>query len=183
MRRFLQSEGIEVPDSAEIDGAGNPVFLIKDSSGIPVEFISFAPESFHRQSRGKFLSPRRISQRIHHVGLYTDKVVDDDPFYVGILGCREIWRFPGSREESVQMNYLQLPDCAEIIEHYSSSDINFSHPCFLSDDMQETIYTLKERTNAGTLAKPTVGKGNRWLLNLRNSDGTKIEFTEAHTIK
>ncbi|HBI05246.1 MAG TPA: hypothetical protein DDY49_14600, partial [Paenibacillaceae bacterium] len=60
---------------------------------------------------------------------------------------------------------------------------NFSHPCFLVDDMQETIYTLKKRQGNNKLAKPVVGKGKRWLLNLKNDDGTKVEFTEAHTIR
>jgi hypothetical protein len=81
------------------------------------------------------------------------------------------------------MNYLQIPDCVENIEHYPSDDVNFSHPCFLVEDMQETIYTLWERKENNKLAKPKVGAGKRWLLNLSNQDGTKVEFTEAHTIR
>jgi hypothetical protein len=76
-----------------------------------------------------------------------------------------------------------MPDCVENIEHYPSSDANFNHPCLLVEDMQETIYTLHERLGNFQLAKPMVGKGKRWLLNLQNDDGTKIEFTEAHTVK
>jgi hypothetical protein len=117
------------------------------------------------------------------VGLYCKEVLDDDPFWVGIMGCKELWRYPESHLQKVEMNYLQLPDCVENIEHYPSDDINFSHPCLLVDDMQETIYTLKERQGNNKLAKPVVGKGKRWLLNLKNDDGTKVEFTEAYTIR
>ncbi len=31
--------------------------------------------------------------------------------------------------------------------------------------------------------KPNVGKGNRWILNIKSKDGGKVEFTEAHTVR
>ncbi len=183
MRKYLQAKGVEVPSALNIDGAGNEVILVNDNSGVPVEFIRFTPKSVHLKSKGKALSANRISKRIHHVGLYSKQVVDDNPFYVGILGCKEIWRYPESRKEKVQMNYLQFPDCVENIEHYPTTDINFNHPCFVVDDMQETIYTLKERMVDERLGKPIVGKGKRWLLNMVNNDGTKVEFTETHCVR
>jgi len=183
MRRYLQQKGIEAPPEISVDGAGNEVILINDFSGVPIEFINFKANSLHRLSKGKYLSVNRISKRIHHAGLYCKEVVDNDPFYVGILGFREIWRFPENPKEKVEMNYFQIPDCVENIEFYTSNNINFNHPCFLVEDMQETIYTLKERKGKNHLSKPAVGKGNRWLLNLKNTDGTKVEFTEAHTIR
>ncbi len=81
------------------------------------------------------------------------------------------------------MLYLQIPECVENIEHYSPNDRNDSHPCFLVEDMQETIYTLKERKINETLGTPGIGKGKRWILNLRNADNTRVEFTEAHCVK
>ena len=183
MREYLEEKGVKVPANVTEDGAGNEVVLVHDPHGVPVEFMQFGNHSLHLLSRGKYLSERRISKRIHHVGLYCKEVLDDDPFWVGIMGCKELWRYPENHHQKVEMNYLQLPDCVENIEHYPSDDINFSHPCFLVDDMQETIYTLKERQSNNKLAKPTVGKGKRWLLNLKNDDGTKVEFTEAHTIR
>ena len=183
MRLYLQQENVKVPDKIEIDGAGNEVFVVKDNSGVPLEFINLTPHSLHRKSKGKHLSENRISKRIHHVGIYCEEVIDNDPFYAGVLGFKEIWRYPENHDEKVIMNYYQIPNCAENIEHYPSNDINFSHPCLLVDDMQETIYTLKERRGKNNLANPMVGKGNRWLLNIKNTDGTKVEFTEAHTIR
>ncbi len=183
MRQFLDMNKVEVPKCTRIDGAGNEVFTIRDPYGIPIEFISLKEKSLHQRSKGKYLSEKRISKRIHHVGLFCNEVLDDDPFYVGILGFNELWRFPENHVQKVQMNYLQIPDCVENIEHYPSDDANFNHPCFLVDDMQETIYALKERQGKNQLEKPIVGKGNRWLLNLKNEDGTKIEFTESHTVR
>ena len=184
MRLFLKSKGVKVPEQTNIDGAGNEVILVHDPYGIPVEFIDFKENSLHRKSKGKYLSDRRISKRLHHVGLYCTEVLDNDPFYAGILGCKELWRYPELKEKKVQMNYLHFPDCVENIEHYPSDDINFNHPCFMVEDMQETIYTLKERKgDQYQLSKPIVAKGKRWLLNMKNADGTKVEFTEAHAVR
>lgn len=183
MRKYLEQNGVTVPSQVFVDGAGNEMILVYDNSGVPIEFINFTTNSLHRKSKGKFLSESRISKRIHLVGLYSEEVMDNDSFYHGILGFKEIWRFPENHDEKVMMNYYQLPDCVENIEHYPTSDKNFSHPCFLVDDMQEAIYTLKERRGKQKLGKPMVAKGKRWLLNMKNSDGTKVEFTEMHTVK
>jgi catechol 2,3-dioxygenase-like lactoylglutathione lyase family enzyme len=183
MRGFLKTKGVEVPEKVNIDGAGNEVVLVHDPSGIPIEFIKLNPDSPHRQSKGKFLSANRISKRIHHAGLYCKEVLDNDPFYVGILGFKEFWRYPEDQNEKAQMNYLQIPDCTENVEHYSPNEVNFSHPCLLVDDMQEAIYILKERMGKNALPRPVLGKGRRWILNLQNEDRTKIELTEAHVVK
>ncbi len=76
---------------------------------------------------------------------------------------------------------MRIPDCVENIEYLVTDDSNSSHPCFRVEDMQETIYTLKER-NRENLAHPEIGKGKRWLLNLQNEDGTRVEFTESFTV-
>ena len=183
MRQYLKSKGMTVQEKTSIDGAGNEVFVFDDPSGNRLEFIDLKANGLHRKSKGKYLSERRISKRIHHVGLYCKEVLNDDPFYVDILGFKELWRYPEDHNQKVQMNYLHIPDCVENIEHYPSDDVNFNHPCFLVEDMQETIYTLKERRVNETLDIPVIGKGKRWLLNLKNEDGTKVEFTEAHCVR
>jgi catechol 2,3-dioxygenase-like lactoylglutathione lyase family enzyme len=183
MRLYLKSKGLYVPDKTSIDGAGNEVFQVDDPSGNHIEFIDFKPEGLHRLSYGRFLSDKRISRRIHHAGLYTDTIRDNDPFYIGILKFNEMFRFPEDRSLAPTILYMSMGDCIENIEHYSPNDVNISHPCFLVDDMQETIYTLKERKGNETVEKPMIGKGKRWILNLKNSDQTKVEFTEAFCVR
>lgn len=183
MRTYLKSKGVKVPDAPVIDGAGNEVFSVDDGYGNTVEFLRFQANGLHRLSQGKYLSDRRISKQIHHAGLYTSKVKDNDPFYVDIMKFVEIIRYPEGKAEAPIMIYLAMGDCAEYIEHYANDDPNTCHPCFLSENMQETVYTLKERRINESLGKPMVGKGNRWILNLRNSDGTKVEFTEMYRVK
>jgi len=183
MRQYLKSQNVSVPKKTSIDGAGNEVFTVDDPSGNHIEFIDLNTNGLHRKSKGKFLSDQRISKRIHHAGLYAEKIMDNDPFYAGALGFMELVRYPEDKSVTPTILYLGMPDCVENIEHYSPNDENVSHPCFLVDDMQETIYTLKERKSNEKLGKPGIGKGKRWIMNMYNSDRTRVEFTEAHCVK
>ena len=183
MFQYLKSSGIELPDKVVTDGAGNKVIFVRDSSGNNIEFIEFTDNGLHSQSKGKFLSEQRISKRIHHAGLYAKTILDEDPFYTGIMKFSKILRYPDDRGSQPVMIYFGIPECTESIEHYLSDDVNISHPCFLVDDMQETVYTLKERNPEYMIGRPIIGKGKRWILNLANPDGTKVEFTEAFTVR
>lgn len=183
MRQYLKSQGQTVPEKTVIDGAGNEVFSVVDPSGNRIEFIGWKASSLHKKSKGKFLSDRRISKRIHHVGLYADKIIDNDPFYAGLLKFKEVMRYPDDHNIPPYMLYLGMDDCIENIEFFPSTDQNVNHPCFLIEDMQETIYTLKERRVKESFGKPMIGKGRRWILNLTNEDKTRVEFTEAHCVR
>jgi len=182
MKLYLESMGTK-PSQVTIDGAGNEILTVQDSWGNNVEFIDLKENGLHRKSKGKYLSENRISKRIHHAGLSAGKVDDEDPFWVGVMKCWEIVRFPLDKNEPGIIHYLSLIDCTESIEHYSPSNENFSHPCFLVEDMQETIYTLKERRGKYQVGRPSIGRTKRWLLNLSTPDNTGVEFTEPFLIK
>ena len=174
MLHYLKAQGVKVSPCIT-DGAGNEVIVTQDAAGNNVEFIDLKADGLHRKSKGKFLSENRISKRIHHAGLYAEKIDEQDPFWVKILKCKEIVRYPLDKTQSGIIQYLGLGDCTENIEHYSPCDENFSHPCFLGEDMQETIYILKERRNGQIVNRPSIGKTKRWLLNLQTPDNTRIE--------
>jgi catechol 2,3-dioxygenase-like lactoylglutathione lyase family enzyme len=183
MRLFLKAQGVKVPSSTSIDGAGNEVFTVTDNDGNPIEFITLKTDGLHRQSKGRFLSPDRISKRIHHVGLYTATIDDQDAFWVKTLKCRELFRFPEDRSQPTIMQYLYFDDSTESVEHFSPCERDISHPCLLLEDMQDAIYTLKERQGKQDVARPNVGRGNRWILNVRDPDMNRIEFTEAFRVR
>ena len=183
MRMYLGSKGIDVPASVTADGAGNSVFSVSDPSGNRIEFIEFKAASLHKKSAGKFISETRVSKRIHHAGLFSEKILVNDPFYVGALNFRVTWKYPDDQSVEPSFIYLVIPECTENIELLSSGGAATNHPCFLVDDMQETIYILKERRENEILNSPNVGRGNRWLLNITDHDKIKVEFTEAHTVR
>lgn len=183
MRSYLYSKGVKVPSIVEVDGAGNRVFSVTDQAGVTVEFLEWGERSLHRLSKDRFLSDRRISDRIHHAGLYSEKLDDNPWLYKQLLGFKTSLRIPETENEPPTILYFQIPGTAEFIEHYPTQIRAFSHPCFVAKDMQEVMYTLKERRKEETLGAPMVGKGRRWILNIHNSDGTRVEFTEMFLAK
>ncbi|BCI63944.1 VOC family protein [Coprobacter secundus] len=183
MRFFLQQKGIKVPDKVTKDAVGNDSFELVDNSGNVLEFLNMNEDGLYKRSKGKFLSERRISKRIHHIGIYAEKIDENDPLYVQALGLYKIVRYPEDASLSPKILYLGFNNCIENIEFYSPNNPNFCHPCFVVDDMQETIYTLKERQINEVLNNPGIGYGKRWLLNLMTPDKTKVEFTEPFTIR
>lgn len=183
MQTYLQAKGVTILQQITVDKAGNKILRIVDPSGVPLEFIEWGTRSLHRATKGKFLSKRRISHRIHHVGLYSDKLEDNPEFYTSILGFKTFLRVPEDKVKTPEIIYFQIPGTAQFIEHYPTNTRDFSHPCFVANDLQEVLYILGERQKNEMLAAPMVGKGRRWLLNLTNADGTRIEFTEMFLAK
>ena len=183
MRDYLVAQGVKNIGKTSKDGAGNEVFTVNDTWGNTIEFIHFNDKGLHKLSKGKFLSGNRISKRIHHAGLYSEKIDEKDPFWIGALKCNELLRYPDDKTQAPVILYWGFGNCTENIELYSPNEVKFGHPCLLVDDMQETVYTLKERAQGQKLPNPSIGKGKRWLLNLSDPAGNRVEFTELHCVK
>jgi len=182
MEAYLRSKNIPIIRETGDDHAGNEVMSIQSTEFYFIEFGHFKQEGLHKRSLGQFLGENRIAYRLHHAGLYISDVNKTNQLYHKILGFSEMWCFKENNDAIPNYIYMRMRDCVENIEYVVNGDSNSSHPCFRVDDMQETIYTLKERSNGNSLARPGIGKGKRWLLNLKNTDGTKVEFTESYTI-
>lgn len=179
MHELLAGKGWEVTD-VRTDGAGERVFGCRDADGNPVEFIEYQPKGRHLKCVGKKLSKKRLSDHILHAGLPAPGVNSSDPFWVGVLGCREIIRVDqGSRS----IHYLRLGSSLETIEHYSPCRSDFSHPCLLTMDMQATIDALRARGGTDQLGEPGIGLTRRWIYNALNPDGVRVEFSEPFCIK
>lgn len=183
MQSYLKSKEVTILKEPAKDKAGNETLVISSTEAYKLEFINFKEDGLHRLSKGKFLGENRISNRLHHAGLFVSDVAKADRLYKDILGYTEMWRFKDDNAAMPNFIYLQIPDCVENIEYVVVDDANASHPCFRVDDMQQTVYDLKSRKGDYPFAKPMVGKGNRWLLNIISNQGARIEFTESFTIR
>lgn len=181
MEVYLRSKNIPIVRETETDAAGNEVLVIQGTEFYTIQFTRYLPEGLHNKTAGKFLGENRIAHRLHHAGLHVSDVTKANSLYRDVLGFSEMWRFREEDDASPNYIYMRIPDCVENIEYLVTGDGNSCHPCFRVKDMQETIYTLKER-NGENLARPDIGKGKRWLLNLQNEDGTRVEFTESFTV-
>ncbi len=180
---YLATRDVVIVTKPDYDPAGNISFTVLGPDNHMIEYIHFMPESLHKKTKGRFLSENRISKRIHHAGLYISDVEKANRFFKEILGFSEMWRSKPENAEKPICVYLRMPDCIENIEYLITDEKNPDHTCFLLEDMQESIYTLKDRANGEIIRRPGIGRGDRWLLNLEDADQTCIEFTEAHTIR
>lgn len=104
-----------------------------------------------------------------------------------MLGFKELLRIPADRSLPPAIVYYAMPGNTECIESYSNGvsepGRDFEHPCLLVADMQAAIDTLRLRDESGRAFAPSVGRTGRWLLNIANPDGTRVEFTEAHPVR
>jgi hypothetical protein len=82
---------------------GNPIFRITDPEGTHLDFTQYAAGSRQFEARGKFLDPRRVSQRIYHVGIMLKDRAAAMPFYQDKLGFDQGRNLPGPSDE-----YLEL---------------------------------------------------------------------------
>lgn len=179
MQEYMAAKGWEVSD-VTTNGAGEKVFSCLDADGNPVEFIEYMPKGKHINCRGRKLSKRRLSDRILHAGLPASGVDSADPFWVGILGCREAIRVDSGGRS---IHYLRLGSSLEFIEHYKPAGADFAHPCLQTMDMQATLDLLRSRGGTAQLGEPGIGLTRRWIYNALNPDGVRVEFSEPFCIK
>ncbi len=170
------------------DGAGNRVFTTADDRGETIEFSDMNAQGLHARSEGKFLSPRRISDHIIHAGLHLNQIEERPRFWTEVLGFYELVRCPEDRSQPVSLIYLAMPGNTESIESYSmSADApagrNFEHPCLVTMNMQRTLDELRRRDPTLSHKGLGIGRTRRWIYNITNSDGLKVEFTEPYTIR
>lgn len=170
---YLRSKGVQVTSPAK-DGAGNTVALTHDSYGNAIEFLEYAPSGLHARDAGRHLGRNRISTRIHHAGLPSRGIDPEDSFWVKAFGGRVLFTVPD------KIIYFGFVNSTECVENYHPASSIFAHPCFLTEDMEETVQTLRSRGGADSVADPSIGVTGRWLLNILSPDSTKVEFTESH---
>ena len=90
-------------------------FNVKDPAGHTVEIVQYMPDGWSLRDSGKFMSDRRISDRMIHAGVIVNSLAPEMDFYKGVLGFTEIWR--GSRDDKI-LNWVNMkaPDTTDYVE-------------------------------------------------------------------
>jgi lactoylglutathione lyase len=155
-----------------------------------VEFVEYRDGSLHRKAKGRYVSSRRISDRILHVGVTVADQAAADKFYKDILGFSEIWR--GGRDEAT-LNWINMkvPDGTDYLEYMLVTSKptrqqlgTLHHVALLVPDIQKALETARERSSDGaSVRSPQVGRNRRWQLNLFDPDGSRAELMEPFTIR
>ena len=191
LRIYLASKGCAVPAQVnrgkDID---NLNFVVHDPNGVAIEIVQYPVGGFTSTTRGQFLSSRRLSTRISHVGFSCDDVDKALDFYVNVLGFREVWR-GGPTPDKVAWIHLKFPDSDQTIELMLSDEAqqtkaklgSQNHICLEVKDIKTVESELAKRTlPPGCVVKtPAIGQDHKWQLNVLNYDGTRVEYMEDHT--
>ncbi len=188
LRVYLNAKSVKVPAGVNQGRDGNLNMTIEDPDGHRVEFVQYRPGSLHLKNKGRYVSSRRISNRILHAGITVADLAAADKFYKDILGFSEIWR--GGRDEAT-LNWINMkvPDGTDYIEYMLTTGKPnrqqlgvLHHVALLVPDIQASLEILRGRaTDPSSIRSPQVGRNNRWQLNLYDPDGSRAELMEPFT--
>jgi catechol 2,3-dioxygenase-like lactoylglutathione lyase family enzyme len=190
MRLYLKSRGVVVPDHVPTGRIGNLNFMIKDPQGVNVEIVQYGASSWTLKAKGKYLSDRRISSRIMHVGFVVTDIQAELRFYEDVLGFHEFWR--GSKD-GVTLSWinLKLPDSYDYVELMLYSAVpgrkargTADHLCLEVPNADHALGLLKQRAAEAKYGRPIelrTGKNGKRQINLYDPDETRTEVMEPHT--
>jgi catechol 2,3-dioxygenase-like lactoylglutathione lyase family enzyme len=191
LRLYLASKGVPVPDHAHKARIGNMSFDVIDPAGHKVEMVQYMPDGKTVQAYGKYMSDKRISTHMTHVGLIVTKLGPEYKFYTEILGFKETWR--GSSNGSVlSWVNLKVPDGSDYVEFMLYKDEPDAthrgaahHLCLEVPDVPAAVKTLEARPYFKIYNRPIpehVGVNRKRQANLFDPDGTRTELMEPATI-
>jgi lactoylglutathione lyase len=182
--------GVKAPEKVNQGRDGNVNFTVTDPDGHRVEFVEYRDGSLHRRAKGRYVSTRRISDRILHVGLTVADQASADKFYKDVLGFSEIWR--GGRDDaSINWINMKVPDGTDYLEYMLVTGKptrqqlgSMHHVALLVPDIQKALETARERvSDPASVRSPQLGRNRRWQLNLFDPDGSRAELMEPFPIK
>jgi catechol 2,3-dioxygenase-like lactoylglutathione lyase family enzyme len=192
LRVYLGEKLVKVPDKVTRGRDGNINFSVTDPDGHRVEFVQYQAGSLHSRAKGRYVSARRLSDRMLHVGLTVADTAAADKFYKEILGFSEIWR-GGAREGVTSWINLKVPDGTDYLEYMlvtgkvDRRQLGVLHHLALTvPDIQKALEELKQRPGGldpAAVKSPQVGRNDRWQLNLYDPDGSRTELMEPFTIR
>ena len=189
MRLYLQSKGVAVPPKTAIGKIGNKNYFVKDPNGNTVEIVEYLPDSRTVREKGKFMSDRRISTRMSHVGVMVGQLDLSMKFYGEILGFTEIWR--GGGGATLSWVNMRVPDGEDYVEFMlyaraPTRDVMLTkhHICLEVDDVEMAGAILASRPLPTGLKAPDTmktGVNGKRQINYYDPDGTRVEIMEPRT--
>jgi catechol 2,3-dioxygenase-like lactoylglutathione lyase family enzyme len=177
LHAMLLERGLQPAPLKPTGTDGNRSFRLIDPDGNIIEFTEYQPGSLHWNARGKFLDAPRISSHLQHGGFPVKDLHLAMAWYRDKLGFVRV--FPGDpNKPELPMTNMRMPgpggDYIELIAEPGTAQ----HACFEVPDIQAAHRLAAART--AKLEAPQIGRTLRWLFNLYDPDGSRIEFIEAH---
>ena len=186
-RLYLRSNGYDVKPVTGKTRAGDSAFEIKDPNGMLIEFVQTLPEGWEAKAAGKFLSDKRISPRIYHVGYMVGDAQKTMDFYK-MLGFTETWRGGADPRELSWIN-LKVPDGDDYVElmlYRTMGDWSGwggkNHLSLMVPDIEKARAILQTRPGYSKPLDIKTGINQKRQMNLFDPDGTRVELMEPNTI-
>ncbi|MCX6596767.1 MAG: VOC family protein [Acidobacteria bacterium] len=162
---------------------------ITDPDGHRIDFVEVVRTSTMAGRRTWAVSKSRLSSRLSHTGLTVADEAKALAFYRDKLGFTEFWR-GGPNDSTISWINLRMPgtrgDYIELMLTRGQTPTpdqlgSMQHICLETPDIAETWRRLKIRGVADTdRFRPRIGRNKRWLANLYDPDGTRVEFMEPN---
>lgn len=185
MCTYLAKSSIAMPERTQRDQDEQNFIRFPDPEGHMIEFVQRAQS----HSNTATVIDRRISKRILHIGITVRDTSAMNRFYQEILGLLEFWR--GGTHDSITswINY-RIPESTDYIEYMLVAAeptpkqlFSAHHVSLMVPDMQDALDRLWPRWDGYMRGTLRIGRNNRWILNMYDPDGTRIELMEPHTVR
>jgi catechol 2,3-dioxygenase-like lactoylglutathione lyase family enzyme len=122
--------------------------------------------------------------RIIHAGIIVRDRPAEDHFYKDILGFHVYWQGGITDGETTWVN-MQVPDGTDWIEYMLNAPADpdrrtLGDKNHIALGVQDIHATEKQLLKNGVklTEEPKIGRGGKWMLNLYDPDGTRVEFME-----
>jgi catechol 2,3-dioxygenase-like lactoylglutathione lyase family enzyme len=192
LRQYLASKGIKVPAKATKVRIGNLAFNITDPEGHTIEMTQYLPDGQTARAYGKFMTDKRISTRIMHVGIIVTHLDAEMHFYQDVLGFSEIWRGSSAGQILSWVN-MKLPDSKDYVEFMLFKDApaptkrgSAHHVALEVPDIEAAVAKLKATPYCNEVYKRDIqirtGINRKHQVNLFDPDGTREELMEPRTV-
>jgi catechol 2,3-dioxygenase-like lactoylglutathione lyase family enzyme len=188
IRKALTERGISSTETRTAPD-GTWFTSITDPDGHRIDFVEVVKTSTMAGRRTWAVSKSRLSSRLSHTGITVADEAKAMAFYRDKLGFTEFWR-GGPNDTTISWINLRLPgtrgDYIELMltrgQKPTADQLgSMQHICLETPDIQETWRRLKIRGIADTERfRPRIGRNKRWLSNLYDPDGTRVEFMEPN---
>jgi catechol 2,3-dioxygenase-like lactoylglutathione lyase family enzyme len=185
MGAMLERRGL-APGQAAQSADGNTYLAIKDPDQIEIRFVRYMPGSQQTEHRGKAPGGRRVSDHLQHIGLASDNEAASMALYRDKLDFRELFR-GGPTDGEIRWINLAAPgttgDIVELMIMAAQPAQGRRHIAFEVPDIKRAYKQLVDQGLPDRF-KPNAGpkQNHRWILNLRDPNGIRVEFM-GETVK
>jgi lactoylglutathione lyase len=185
---ILRERGLD-PTPVEKKPDGTLASGLIDPNGHNLIFIEYTSDSKQALAQGKHLGSRRVSERLLHVGITITDEEAADELYRDALGFQEIRQEPAKDGGPYGWLNMQMPgDRGDYVELILINDMKLSrkqmgtmhHMCIMTDDTRKAHRDMLFNALPDLERyKPMIGRSKRWLCNVHDLDGTRVELMES----